>query len=69
MTSVIQQTYCVLLLYYIKIIYVMLKSHILLDLVTKIIVHFYIDLTSIFLKQIDYFHIHMDFVILYGSTE
>jgi len=40
-----------------------------LDLLTNIIVHFYIDFTLDFLSKFDYFHIHMDFVILYRSTE
>jgi len=58
MTTVIQQTYCVLLLllyyilYYIKIICYVKTSNIVLDLVTKIIVHFCSDFTSRFLKQI-----------------
>jgi hypothetical protein len=42
---------------------------IVLDLVTKIIVHFYIDSILDFLSKFDYFHIHMDYVILYRSTE
>jgi hypothetical protein len=46
-----------------------MTSNIVIDLVTYIIVHFCIDFTSRLLKQSDYFHIHMDFVILYGSTE
>ena len=59
MTTVIQQTYCVLLLlllyyilYDIKIICYVKTSNIVLDLVTKIIVHFCSDFTSRFLKQI-----------------
>ena len=46
--------------------YVMLKPQILyLSPVTKTAVHFY----TAFLGKYDYFHIHMDFVILYGSME
>ena len=44
----------------------MLKPQILyLSLVTKTVVQFYTDLLS----KYDYFRIHMDFVILYRSTE
>jgi len=49
MTSVIQQTYCVVLLYYITLCYVK-PSNTALDPVTKIIAHFYIDFTSRFIK-------------------
>jgi hypothetical protein len=38
-------------------------SNIVLDLATKI------KYTLYYFKQFDYFHIHMDIVILYGSTE
>jgi len=51
---------------YITIIYIMLKPQIsYLSLVTETAVHFY----TAFLNKYDYFHIHMDFVILYRSTE
>jgi hypothetical protein len=43
-----------------------LKPQILyLSLVTKTVVHF----CTAFLSKYDYLHIHMDFVILYRSTE
>ena len=35
-----------------------------LGLVTKIVAHIYYDFISYFLSKYDYFHIHMDFVIL-----
>jgi hypothetical protein len=51
---------------YITIIYIMLKPEILyVSPVTKTAVHFYIASLS----KYDYFHIHMDFVILHRSTE
>jgi hypothetical protein len=56
--------YCYCLLYQNNLCCVKTKN-----IVTKIFVHFYIDFTSRFLKQIWLFPYPMDFVILYGSME
>jgi hypothetical protein len=45
------------------------SSNIVLGLVTKIVYTFILTSLHDFLSKYDYFLIHMDFVILYGSTE
>jgi len=50
--------YLLLTLFYVK------SSNIVLGQVTKIVVHFYIDLFLDFLSKYDYLHIHMDLVVL-----
>jgi len=38
--------------------------HPIIGLITKIFAHIYNDFISYFLRKYDYFHIHVDFVIL-----
>jgi len=45
------------------------SSNIVLGLVTKIVNSFILTSLLDFLSKYDYFHIHMDFVTLYRSTE
>ena len=46
-----------------------LITNIVLDLVTKLLYIFILTSLLDLLSKHEYFHIHMDFVILYGSTE
>jgi hypothetical protein len=48
---------------------ILMTSNIVTDLVTNIAEHYCIDPLLDYLSKFDYFHIQMDFVILYGSTE
>jgi hypothetical protein len=48
---------------------ILMTSYIVTDLATNIVVHYCIDPLLDYLSKFDYFHIQMDFVILYGSTE
>jgi len=45
------------------------SSNIVLGLVTKIVYTFTLTSLLDFLSKYNYLHIHIDFVILYGSTE
>jgi hypothetical protein len=47
----------------------LMTSNIVIDLVTNITAHFLLSSLLDYFSKFDYFHIHINFVILYGSLQ